>query len=158
VSYIRVRHNIEVAHRLSLLHGKCENIHGHSMWVDLKLFGTIDGQGILEGYDFGTVKHLFRDYLDKTYDHHLLLNENDPYARKIAFIEDRVGDMALEPVPLPGLATFPGDPTTENLAKWISKWATATYGLMAEVQVAETSVNFAGHFSEPEKPYIDIDK
>jgi 6-pyruvoyltetrahydropterin/6-carboxytetrahydropterin synthase len=152
VSYIQIRHNIEVAHRLSLLEGKCQNIHGHSMWVDLKLYGAVDETGILEGIDFGTAKHFFRDYLDTTYDHRLLLNENDPWAHpaiKTEWRNDGAGHGNFtvgEPTRLPGLSTFPGDPTTENLARWIAEWAVKTYGLPAQVKVAETSVNFASHF------------
>ena len=127
---LRVRHNIEVAHRLSLLPGKCENIHGHSMWVTLELRGHgIDESDRLDGLDFGAIKKAFRGYLDSTYDHHLLLNGDDP-----------LGELEL-----PGLRLCDGDPSTENIAYWIAQWARAEFQNTPafRVQVDETHVNSA---------------
>ena len=127
---LQVRHNIEVAHRLSLLPGKCERIHGHSMWVTLELRGhRIDESGRLGGLDFGAIKKAFRAHLDNTYDHHLLLN----------------GDDHLAELPLPGLRLCEGDPSTENLAKWIAEWAHHEFidTPSFRVQVDETHVNSA---------------
>lgn len=148
MSFIEVRHNIEVAHRLFNLNGKCERIHGHSMWVDLKLHGSVDAHGILSSLDFGTVKKKFRGFLDGSFDHHLLLNENDPWAGPVA-LPDGSEDSASRVVHLPGVVTFPGDPTTENLARWIAEWAVDEFELPADVIVHETSVNAAGHSSRP---------
>jgi hypothetical protein len=39
---LTVKHNIEVAHRLSKTPGKCENIHGHSMIVEFSITGAPD--------------------------------------------------------------------------------------------------------------------
>lgn len=128
---IVVRHNIEVAHRLSQLPGKCEAIHGHSMWVDLELAGYTDTNGLLEGLDFGTVKAAYREHLDSEYDHHLLLNAHDPL---ITTHPD-----------LPGVRLFEGDPTTENIAAWIGGWAMGRFPNLNgwRVRVAETHVNAA---------------
>jgi 6-pyruvoyltetrahydropterin/6-carboxytetrahydropterin synthase len=140
---IQVRHNIEVAHRLSLLEGKCENIHGHSMWVELSLIGHhLNDRGIICDeagfpFEFSEVKKRFRTYLDTHYDHHLLLNQNDVWAQ-IAYV-DRHERRQL----LPGLQTFPGDPSTENLALWIAQWAANEFTCDANVKVQETSVNAA---------------
>jgi 6-pyruvoyltetrahydropterin/6-carboxytetrahydropterin synthase len=139
---ITVRHNMEVAHRLHLLEGKCENIHGHSMWVELTLHEAVDDNGILGGMDFGTVKSFFRRHLDTTYDHHLLLNKDDPFAQPLVW----AGQSELERGALPGLVTFEGDPTTENLARWIGEWAEKEYGIArGAVTVHETSVNAASY-------------
>lgn len=125
---IRVRHNIEVAHRLSLLPGKCENIHGHSMWVELELTGAPDDRGLSNGLDFGAVKRAFRGHLDRQYDHRLLLNAAD----------------SLCDLDLPGTYVCDGDPTTENIARWVLEWATGEFGTIAtRVDVHETHVNSA---------------
>lgn len=100
---IILRHNMEVSHRLYLLEGKCEQVHGHSMWVDLEIFGTTDRTGII--LPFGDVKQALRHHMDTNFDHHCLLNEDDPI-----------------PDP-PGAVRVPGDPNTENLALWIGVWA-----------------------------------
>jgi len=127
---LRVRHNIEVAHRLFMLPGKCENIHGHSMWVTLDLLGhKIDVDGYLGGLDFGDVKRKFRAYLDTNYDHHLLLNGNDPLAK----------------YDLPGVILCGNDPSTENIARWVAEWARQNFeGTPGfRVTVDETHVNSA---------------
>lgn len=146
MSFIVLKHNIEVAHRLSLLPGKCENIHGHSMWVELKLRGQIGAAGILQNnqhqtFEFGEVKKDFRTYLDTTYDHHLLLNENDPWAQPL-YDQNTEGMRGAEGT-LPGLHVTPGDPTTENLARWIARWAANRFRTEATVTVQETHVNAA---------------
>lgn len=126
---LRVRHNIEVAHRLSQLPGKCEAIHGHSMWVTLDLAGDLSATGMVAGLDFGVVKRAFRGHLDGEYDHRLLLNYDDPWAG----------------IQLPGLRRCPADPTTEHIAAWIGAWALDQFTSCPEVQVAvdETHVNAA---------------
>ena len=127
---LRVRHNIEVAHRLSLLPGKCEQIHGHSMWVVVELTGAVTPSGVVLGLEFGEVKKAFRDWLDTNFDHHLLLNVNDQYAK----------------LDLPGLRACAGDPTTENISRWIGEWTAAQFpkGLEhVKCEVWETQVNSA---------------
>lgn len=112
---------MEVAHRLSLLPGKCQQIHGHSMMVTLDLRGfDINENGIAGGIDFGALKKLFRNFIDTNYDHHLHLNQLDEWA------EDQISCTVLGGQTnlarrLPGLVTHPGDPTVENLAKWIAE-------------------------------------
>lgn len=152
---ITVRHNIEVAHRLYESPGKCEAIHGHSMWVDLTMWGKIDQTGKLCGLDFGYVKQLFRTYLDTHYDHHLLLNEKDPWANTLITFPFEAGEGQRQK--LPGLQALTVDPTTENLARIFGEWASSTFSgeeyfageaypegiTKYEVQVQETHVNFA---------------
>jgi len=165
MTFLMVRHNIEVAHRLYELEGKCENIHGHSMWVELKLFGHVNSKGVLEGLSFGEIKKQFRGFLDETFDHHLLLHEKDPWAAPLyrLLAEDWVDPTDPKAAPrtmyglvdyaskgrLPGLMTMPGDPTTENLAKWIADWAVDTFHLPCDVLVHETGVNASGISVKP---------
>jgi 6-pyruvoyltetrahydropterin/6-carboxytetrahydropterin synthase len=148
---IAVRHNIEVAHRLFENKGKCEQIHGHSMSVTVRLGGEINNKGFMDGIEFGALKKDFRTLLDEQYDHRLLLNASDPFARPIYTIEQAVRNEAAQAtyvldenqIFLPGLQAVPGDPTTENIAKWIYK---AMYGMgypVWEVEVWETAVNMA---------------
>jgi 6-pyruvoyl tetrahydropterin synthase/QueD family protein len=122
-----------MAHRLSLTEGKCEQIHGHSWNVTLRLRGEVDESGkVLE---FGDVKKQFREYLDTTFDHHLLLYAKDP------ILLDGVRGHVVSG--LPGLQLFEDDPTTENFAKHLLIWATDLFDLRAEVEVWETAVNMA---------------
>jgi 6-pyruvoyl-tetrahydropterin synthase len=152
--YIGVKHNIEVAHRLFETQGKCEAIHGHSMMVELAIYGEKDDHGLLGGIEFGALKKEFRAYLDDEYDHHLILNLSDPFARPLFLMErDDSGEFTTtsEQAFLPGLNAMPGDPTTENIAAWIFDWASDLEmikdNVMVEsimVEVKETATNFAG--------------
>lgn len=153
---ITVRHNAEIAHRLSLLPGKCQNIHGHSIQIELTLKGELNENGILEGLDFGSVKKAFREHIDTEYDHKLLLNVNDSWAQLLAF--KKVLEDELHPNDevyvlfensdyfehLPGLRPCPGDPTIENIAMWIHTWAIDRFRLPVYVNVDETNTNGAG--------------
>lgn len=142
---LAVKHNIEVAHRLYQFHGKCEAIHGHSMWITLWVEGELDKNGILDGIDFGVLKKDFRGHLDDFYDHQLLLNVEDPFAQTLYL--PMPGDDKLKQlgpgVSLPGLQVCPGDPTTENIAKWIAEWGVDTGYSVHAVDVEETAVNMA---------------
>lgn len=136
---IAFKHNMEVAHRLLWLPGKCQRIHGHSMKVTLKLFVEFNGKGYAIDednniLDFGNVKKTFRGYIDDQYDHHLLLNEEDPWAGPIHDANDY----------LPGLVKLKGDPSTENLATWIAQWARDAFRVPCEVEIAETETNIVG--------------
>jgi 6-pyruvoyltetrahydropterin/6-carboxytetrahydropterin synthase len=136
---IKVKHNMEMAHRLSQTPGKCEAIHGHSWWVELEIGGDDDDHVLMGGLEFGEVKKQFRDHLDKNFDHKLLLHVDDPFAQDIAIGYDDT------PVELPGLQRFGLDPTTENVAASIGRWARQHWGLKFQYRVTvwETTVNAA---------------
>lgn len=143
---IAFRHNMEVAHRLLWLPGKCQRIHGHSMKVTLKLFVEFNGKGYAidednEVLDFGNVKKIFRGYIDDQYDHRLLLNEEDPWAQGVPYMNDGFSNQDEE---LPGLVKLKGDPSTENLAGWIAQWARDCFKVPCEVEIAETETNIVG--------------
>ena len=151
---IELRHNIEVAHRLTKTLGKCEAIHGHSMWVELYVWGDLDENGLCAGIEFGAAKRAFRGFLDSEFDHRVLLNKEDPFAGKLFLppsIESQVeagGAQLFTPVELPGLALCSDDPTTENIAKWIGAWGVDMFEEQFDIKrvkvvVHETSVNMA---------------
>jgi len=142
--FIKLTHNMEIAHRLFLMPGKCQQIHGHSMTIDLTLHGNPDENGVFEGLDFGDVKKVFRRYIDENYDHKLLLNVNDPWAQPIETVA--AYEAGTGAIWLPGLVAVPGDPTTENLAKWILEWAQRTWDLRTTVYIQETKTNGVGAY------------
>lgn len=133
-----VKHNIEVAHRLFELPGKCEQIHGHSMWVTLELKGELNEHGIMNGIEFGELKRIFREHLDTQYDHRVLLNEEDDYSKVKAAAGEREGWHSL-----PGTRLTPGDPTTENIASWIAHYMIGAGYPVSSTTVWETAVNMA---------------
>jgi 6-pyruvoyl-tetrahydropterin synthase len=118
--------------------------------------GPVDDNGIMGGLDFGTIKKQFRAYIDTVYDHHLLMNEEDPLLFKMfqywasvvhgdnAFTMSRAEKEETLQAFYPGLVTFKNDPTIENIASWISGWAQRTFNpLHIRVNVQETNTNGA---------------
>jgi 6-pyruvoyl-tetrahydropterin synthase len=81
------------------------------------------------------------------FDHHLLLNEKDPWAQPITVVD--APHMSQQR--LPGLQIMPGDPTTENLSKWIAEWAANEWSLPVQIKVQETPVNGASYSIDPFK-------
>lgn len=125
---IKVKHNVEMGHRLSLQDSKCNQLHGHSWWVELEIFGEPDAYGMIE--DFHRVKKVFREFLDNSFDHLTLVNMDDP----------------LMDLGLPGVVPFPKDPTVENFAEYIGQWAVSQFrinGRTIKVTVWEASTNAA---------------
>lgn len=153
-----VKHNIEVAHRLLMLPGKCQQIHGHSMMVTLEVHADKDVNGYAlatDGtpLDFGSLKKVFRAYLDGVWDHHLHLNENDPLAGELLVVDrDARGryqnpeGMEGDSIHLPGLKTWDADPSVENIARWIHDYVETQIlpGMSLHIRVEETRTNGAG--------------
>jgi 6-pyruvoyltetrahydropterin/6-carboxytetrahydropterin synthase len=126
---VYVNEYIQVAHRLTKLPGKCQNIHGHSMRVFMYLQGKINEDGLIQNesgeiLDFSAVKKVFRKYLSDHCDHHLMLNAEDPYVH----------------LGLKGTTTWPGDPTTENIAMWIYTDMRNSFPV-SRVEIEETETN-----------------
>jgi len=134
---ILVKHNIEMAHRLWDLPGKCEHIHGHSWWCELTMWKRPDDRGII--VDFGEVKKAFRSYLDGTFDHRLALDVKDPLLAGMRTESTKAQDF------YPGLVIVPAMPTVENMSKWIGSWAEQNLPGMEqyEVRLWEASTNAA---------------
>ena len=132
--------SIQVAHRLTKLPGKCQNIHGHSMKVVVALHLTHDGDYFVDDryeiVDFSAAKKIIREYLDNEYDHKLHLNEDDPWAGNL-FLKSGT----TESVQLPGLQTHRGDPSVENIAFWIAQYLNGMFSCYIEVTVHETDTN-----------------
>jgi 6-pyruvoyltetrahydropterin/6-carboxytetrahydropterin synthase len=154
-TFVVIRHNMEVAHRLWKLDGnKCQHIHGHSMWVELQLESAYEKGGIAHNFadqplEFGDIKSVFRKHLDEEYDHRLLLNQHDPWAKSLftysnmsAAYNSTDGSFPSGLV-LPGLVPVPDDPTTENIAKWIAAWSAEVFHVDVLVRVNETHTNAA---------------
>jgi len=135
-------HDIQVAHRLFKQPGKCQQIHGHSMHVILYL--TVRFNEDPDGYatdqegnqlEFGDVKKRFREHLDSLYDHRLLLNNEDPWAGPVWHANNDTSTK------LPGLIACEGDPSTENICKWIADVCANMFKCDVMVDLEETKTN-----------------
>lgn len=138
---VEIRHNVEMAHRLSTPGApeKCVSIHGHSWWVTVTLEGeAVDGDGML--IEFGRFKRAWRAFLDEGLDHHLVLRRGDPMADAIRSVQ-----------PDARLRLFDGNPTTEALACWLHAEAEKVLAALqpgvpvrvGRLHLQETAVNAA---------------
>jgi 6-pyruvoyltetrahydropterin/6-carboxytetrahydropterin synthase len=74
---VRIRHNFEAAHRIPVLAGKCENLHGHSWWADITVTAAeLDENGTV--VEFGSYKRAVRNWIDERLDHGVILGQADP--------------------------------------------------------------------------------
>jgi 6-pyruvoyl-tetrahydropterin synthase len=154
---LKIRHNMEMAHRLSQDTTKCKQIHGHGMQVEIVFMNLQEGpNGMAQTrfgntIEFGSAKRRFRDHIDTHYDHRLVLNETDPWAGPIYQFSQGLpsGEVYMERELegqqqfLPGLTTTPGEPTVENLAKWIGEWSALIFQCDIVCRIDETKTNGA---------------
>lgn len=131
-SVVCVRVEFDSAHRLYPYEGKCANIHGHRYQVDIGIPGSIDYRGMVA--DFGDLKCLFKGFVDRVFDHALILSDEDPLGPKLA-------DLGIE------VRILEGSPTAENMAQYLYDQFTelvAPEGLaIGYVRVYETPNCFA---------------
>lgn len=101
---ISVKIEFDYAHRLSHHKGKCYNIHGHRGTAVVTVEADELGDEDLV-IDFETIKSSVGGWIDKNWDHALLLNSDDPSFELLEQIETR-------------LYLFEGhDPTAEIMAR-----------------------------------------
>ena len=116
-------------HRLLHYDGKCRYFHGHNGKVEVKLSAeALDGKGMVR--DFSEIKEILQAWIDKTLDHRMLLNAEDPLAGTL--------EKAGEPV-----YRMEANPTAENIAKLIYDTAKAKKLPVSSVTLWETPNSFA---------------
>lgn len=137
---IKVKHTIQMGHRLWNLPGKCENLHGHTWTVILSLTGVPNDNGIL--VEYGELKKRWRGYLDELFDHHFAFDEKDPLVRGKTMNE--------RAYTYPGYVALSFVPTVENLANYWCAMAETMFGerYTYAVELWEGEVNCAIASSE----------
>ncbi|MDR2459574.1 MAG: 6-carboxytetrahydropterin synthase QueD [Deltaproteobacteria bacterium] len=85
---LKITNHFAAAHNLREFHGKCENLHGHNWFVEVRVRADgLDKIGLV--MDFGVIKRLLNDVLDLI--DHKYLNELEyfkdlnPSSENIAF-------------------------------------------------------------------------
>mgnify|MGYP001482822887 CR=1 FL=1 len=136
----------EMGHRLSRHDGKCFNIHGHSYNAAI-VFGSdkLDASGmVIDFYHFAKIK----EYIDNNWDHALMLNIDDP-------VRDVLKDAKVTRKLKMWIAE--GEPTAENIAKWLCVQSSMLLSNVApdgvqilSVTVYETATSSATYIPEAE--------
>ena len=116
-------------HRLIHYKGKCQFLHGHNARVQVELCSeSLDKRGMV--YDFNDIGRVMKAWIDETFDHKMLLHQEDPIiptlkAKKEVFY------------------VMPINPTAEAIAKLIYDYAVSQKFPVNSVTVWETESSFA---------------
>lgn len=62
--------SFDAAHYVPCYHGKCENLHGHTYKLVVKVDGKCDSEGMV--IDFAELKKIVKDNVVDKFDHHCL--------------------------------------------------------------------------------------
>lgn len=101
----------DAGHRVFGHGGKCHNLHGHRYVVEATCSAPrLDDLGMV--VDFGVVKQHLGTWLDKWWDHAMILSEGDPLLRMYQ-PEGVCFDLKL--------FVIPRNPTAENMAKYLAE-------------------------------------
>lgn len=143
---VTIAHNFETGHRLPILPGKCQSLHGHSWWTHVTVTAPDGPNTIVE---FGLLKKHLREWIDANLDHGLMLGADDPLADLLtAYGKVFVFDPG---EPRESLTYGLAWPTVENTARLIERVADrilhditrAPGAYVSQVKVSETHVNSA---------------
>ncbi len=116
-------------HRLLNYNGPCAHPHGHNGKVEIELSRVqLDERGMVQ--DFSEIKDRIKKWIDTTLDHRMLLHKDDVM---IPFL-----DQQKEPY-----YRLDENPTAENIAKLILKYAKAQGFPVTAVRLWETESSFA---------------
>ncbi len=103
-------HEICAAHRLFGHQGSCGRIHGHNYVLEVEVErcsgGTDETTGMV--MDFSEIRERLCSWLDRNWDHRLLLWDRDPLASLAGLIEEHAPGSVL---------AVPFNPTAENMAR-----------------------------------------
>ena len=121
-------------HRLLEYAGKCRHPHGHNGKIEITLRKSkLDKLGFV--MDFEEIKEKVQRWVDTELDHKMLLNRKDPLAKTLK-------DMG-EPVVL-----MDGNPTAENIARYIFDYAKGRKLPVVSVRLWETVNSHADYVGD----------
>jgi len=105
-------HDFSAGHRVTGHENKCAHLHGHNyrvhFYVEAEELDTV-GRVL----DFSLIKSLLCEWLEKHWDHRMILWEDDP---KLELLLAAVGP---EGSFLDDIAVVPFNPTAENMARYL---------------------------------------
>ena len=125
-------HDICCGHRVVGHEGKCKHLHGHNyrfhFTIEAKEHEGLDDVGRV--LDFSVIKSLLCEWLERAWDHRMLIWEEDPLRDKLLSIDNSVV-----------VVNF--NPTAENIAEFFVKKVAPfclsdTYCILTELKIEET--------------------
>lgn len=139
--------SFEAAHRQPEVGGKCRNVHGHTFNVTVTLYnesfigGVNPGTGL--SVEFSEVKGVIRRWIDRYFDHGILLGMFDPLTPVMGNFDVKVytfgEDGDYEGLPWPSVEAVAhclGEKLQQALTDEIG-----TYVVIEQVTVSETATN-----------------
>lgn len=116
-------------HRLLEYQGKCARPHGHTALVEIELSSDkLDSLGMVR--DFGDIKEILGSYIDATFDHRMILRQDDPMVKALRELGEEV-------------VVLPVNPTAENLARILYHEAGKLGFPVSAVRLWETQDSYA---------------
>lgn len=106
-------HDFSCGHRVYGHESKCAHLHGHNYRVHFtvemqEIGGTVSQTDkIGRVMDFSVIKEILCEFLEREWDHKLLLWEEDPWAKELRHLDPE------------GLVEVTFNPTAENMAKYL---------------------------------------
>ena len=85
-----------MGHTLHNHSGKCANLHGHNYCLIVTVCSDIlNSQAMV--MDFGDLKRIVSDIIDRDYDHRFLIYENDERADRLKVLDQSVSIVSFNP-------------------------------------------------------------
>ena len=102
-------HDISVGHTVTGHESKCAHLHGHNYRIHFKIAPKKGLDSVGRVLDFGVIKSILCEWLERNWDHKFLINRDDDRAE------------ALSALDLTGVVLVDWNPTAENMAEFLLK-------------------------------------
>lgn len=101
-------HDISCGHRIYGHPGKCSMLHGHNYRIHFHCAGDITHTGMV--IDFSIIKATLCEFLEKMWDHRMLIWKEDPILEDLKKVSDKYNSIG-------SVVAVPFNPTAENMAQ-----------------------------------------
>ncbi len=121
-------------HRLMDYNGVCKHPHGHNATAEIEVrTESLDRRNMV--VDFGEIKRIVKDWIDRELDHKMILRHDDPLVKPLRQLGEPV--MVVD-----------DNPTVELIAKMIFDFVRSHGFHVVRVKVWETRSSFAAYTGE----------
>ncbi len=121
--------NFCYGHRLMNYKGRCAHAHGHNGKIEIELEAKkLDARGMV--YDFGEIRKMIQQWVDKELDHKMILKKGDPLGKSLKALGEPYFEMK-------------DNPTAESLAKLVFRYAKSKKLPISKVTFWETATSSA---------------